>query len=157
MTLPRVNITKVYPALLRFLDVFYWQSQTLDRETLAWTRHGLAGYVATTSLLREMGLDVSTETHQVLRHESCLINQPGPQDAPVVSDSGRTRQPLCQPDNVLLCDCAQTRKQCKDKRVLSKSCIGPGKFAFPQGLQGQAQVVFLSVKQSGLCLFRSAV
>ena len=37
-TLPRVNITKVYPALLRFLDVFYWQSQTLDRETLAWTR-----------------------------------------------------------------------------------------------------------------------
>ena len=60
----------------------------LDRETLAWTRHGLAGYVATTSLLREMGLDVSTETHQVLRHEPCLINQPGPQDAPAVLDSG---------------------------------------------------------------------
>ena len=35
-----------------------------------------------------MGLDVSTETHQVLRHESCLINQPGPQDAPTVLDSG---------------------------------------------------------------------
>ena len=67
-TLPRVNITKVCPASLRFLDVFYWQSTTLDQETLAWTRHGLAGYVATTSLLREMGLDVSTETHRVLRH-----------------------------------------------------------------------------------------
>ena len=43
----------------------------------------------------------------------------------------RTKQPLCQSDIDLLRDCAQSRRQHKNKRVLSKSCVGPGKFVFP--------------------------
>ena len=43
----------------------------------------------------------------------------------------RTKQPLCQSDIDLLRDCAQSRRQHKNKRVLSKSCNGPGKFVFP--------------------------
>ena len=44
----------------------------------------------------------------------------------------RTKQPLCQSDIDLLRDHAQTRGQHKNKRVLSKSHNGPGKFVFPQ-------------------------
>ena len=43
----------------------------------------------------------------------------------------RTKQHLHQPDIDLLRDHAQTRGQCKNKRVLSKSHDGPGKFGFP--------------------------
>ena len=43
----------------------------------------------------------------------------------------RTKQPPCQTDIDLLRDYAQTRKQCENKRILSKSYNGPGKFVFP--------------------------
>ena len=43
----------------------------------------------------------------------------------------KTRQPLCQSDIDVLRDFAQSRKQHRNNRVLSKSCNGPGKFVFP--------------------------
>ena len=43
----------------------------------------------------------------------------------------RTKQPPHQPDIDLSPDHAQTRGQHKNKRVLAKSCNGPGKFVFP--------------------------
>ena len=42
------------------------------------------------------------------------------------------KQPLCQSDIGVLRDFAQTRNQCKNLRILSKTHNGPGKFVFPQ-------------------------
>ena len=42
-----------------------------------------------------------------------------------------TQQPLCQSDIGVLRDFAQTRNQCKNPRILSKTHNGPGKFVFP--------------------------
>ena len=41
------------------------------------------------------------------------------------------KQPLHQSDIGVLRDFAQTRNQCKNLRILSKTCNGPGKFVFP--------------------------
>ena len=65
--------------------------------------------------MRELDVTTNRSTLWVSRHANTLESMVG-----VKSDID------------LLRDHAQTRKQHKNKRILSKSCVGTGKFVFPQ-------------------------
>ena len=86
---PRIDVEKVYPALQRFLDTFFWSKHVPESFRLSgWTKRGLAGHVSTTTLLRELNLTPDEASPSTMRRETCLLQQETMPDTPIALDSG---------------------------------------------------------------------